>query len=46
MVRCQGGFCAPRVMDILARELGVSQKEITKAGGGSGMICGRAKNEV
>ena len=46
MGRCQGGFCAPRVMEILARELGVSQKEITKAGGGSGMICGRAKNEV
>lgn len=24
MGRCQGGFCGPRVVDLLARELGVS----------------------
>jgi glycerol-3-phosphate dehydrogenase len=26
--RCQGGFCAPRIMEILARELGISESEI------------------
>jgi glycerol-3-phosphate dehydrogenase len=29
MGRCQGGFCGPRVHEILARELGVSMDEIT-----------------
>ena len=38
MGRCQAGFCSPRVMEILARELGVSQAEITKCGGASRLI--------
>lgn len=32
MGRCQGGFCSPRVMEILARELGKPMDEITKTG--------------
>ncbi|MDP6627720.1 MAG: NAD(P)/FAD-dependent oxidoreductase [Methanopyri archaeon] len=41
MGRCQSGFCSFRVLDILARELGVDRSEITKRGGGSRMtICG------
>ena len=28
MGRCQGGFCGPRVHEILARELGVSEKDV------------------
>jgi len=40
--RCQGGFCTPRLIAILARELGVSPKEITKCGGGS-IILGDLK---
>ena len=43
MGRCQGGFCAPRVMEILARELGVSQLEVTKAGPGSELLVGKTK---
>ncbi|MGE5592567.1 MAG: FAD-dependent oxidoreductase, partial [Betaproteobacteria bacterium] len=35
MGRCQGGFCMPRVMKILSRELGVSLQKITKRGPGS-----------
>ncbi|AZT90755.1 FAD/NAD(P)-binding oxidoreductase [Caldicellulosiruptor changbaiensis] len=35
MGRCQGGFCTPRVIDILSRELGVSKTQITKFGKGS-----------
>lgn len=43
MGRCQGGFCAPRVMEILARELGISQLEVTKAGPGSELLVGKTK---
>ena len=35
MGRCQGGFCTPYMIDILAREMGVDVTEITKSGGGS-----------
>ncbi|MBQ7871859.1 MAG: NAD(P)/FAD-dependent oxidoreductase, partial [Oscillospiraceae bacterium] len=38
MGRCQGGFCSPRVLEILSRELGVPMSEITKAGGNSKII--------
>ena len=33
MGRCQSGFCSPRTMEILARELHVSMADITKSGG-------------
>ncbi len=32
MGRCQGGFCLPRVMDILSRELKIDKTHITKFG--------------
>ena len=40
MGRCQGGFCSPRVMEILCEELGVSPLEITKCGGDSKLLVG------
>lgn len=43
MGRCQGGFCGPKVIEILARELGVPQEEITKSGQGSRMLSGKVK---
>ncbi len=43
MGRCQGGFCAPRVMEILARELGIDPMEVTKAGPGSELLVGVTK---
>ena len=43
MGRCQGGFCAPRVMEILTRELGMNPMEVTKAGPGSELLVGRTK---
>ncbi len=46
MGRCQAGFCSPRTMEILARELGVSQLEITKNGGESRIAVGYTKNSV
>jgi glycerol-3-phosphate dehydrogenase len=41
--RCHGGFCMPRVMDILARELGRDLKDITKSGEGSWILGKRTK---
>ena len=43
MGRCQGGFCAPRVLEILARELGIPETEVTKAGPGSELLVGITK---
>lgn len=40
MGRCQGGFCSPRVMEILCEELGASPLEITKCGGESRLLVG------
>ena len=46
MGRCQAGFCSPRTMEILARELGISQLEITKNGGSSNMVVGLSKDRT
>lgn len=46
MGRCQAGFCSPRTMEILSRELGVDQSEITKCGGNSKLIVGTTKDRV
>ena len=43
MGRCQGGFCGSKVVEILARELGVPMNEITKFGGESKIIYERTK---
>jgi glycerol-3-phosphate dehydrogenase len=41
--RCQGGFCGPRIIEILARELRLSPEEINKGRQGSYMISGRVR---
>ena len=46
MGRCQSGFCAPRVMEILARELGVSPLALTKSGGASRLLTGMTKDQT
>lgn len=38
MGRCQGGFCAPYVMQLIAEERGIKKEEVTKKGGGSYMV--------
>lgn len=45
MGRCQAGFCSPRVIQILARELGVSELKVQKAGEQSGLLMGRIKGD-
>jgi len=41
--RCQGGFCQPLIMEILARELNIPLEAVTKRGAGSEMIRYEAK---
>ena len=43
MGRCQSGFCSPRVMEILARELDTEMPLVTKCGGDSRLIVGKNK---
>ncbi len=45
MGRCQAGFCTPKQVNILARELGVDISQITKKGGSSGLLTGYPKDE-
>ncbi|WP_432662758.1 NAD(P)/FAD-dependent oxidoreductase [Wukongibacter baidiensis] len=44
MGRCQGGFCGPRVMEILARELNKDIKEIVKDSRDSYILTGETKS--
>ena len=46
MGRCQTGFCSPKTMEILARELHIPISEVTKSGGNSGIIRGRNKDSL
>lgn len=45
MGRCQGGFCAPRVMELIAKHGGIPMEKITKNGGKSRLIVGRTRQE-
>lgn len=46
MGRCQSGFCSPRTMEILARELSIAMSEITKSGGNSRLIVSEIKEGI
>jgi glycerol-3-phosphate dehydrogenase len=43
MGRCQGGFCTPKLMKILARELRIPVEQVTLKGGDSRLLLGRTK---
>ncbi len=46
MGRCQGGFCGPRVVDILSRELGISPLCVLQDGEGSFILMEETKKEA
>ena len=46
MGRCQGGFCGPRVLEILARELHCDPMEITQDGSKTKLLLNRTKGGV
>ena len=43
MGRCQGGFCTPYIIDLLAREMGCDYTDVTKFGGKSYINIGKTK---
>ena len=43
MGRCQGGFCSPYIVELLAEELGVDYTAVTKFGGKSYINFGKTK---
>lgn len=45
MGRCQGGFCSPIVVEILARELGIPFEDVTKFGRDSVINYGKTKGD-
>lgn len=46
MGRCQGGFCGPKVMQIIARELGIPLSKVRKGGGEDSNIAVYPVKEV
>ena len=45
MGRCQGGFCSPTVVALIARERGIPFEEVTKSGKASVINYGKTKGE-
>lgn len=45
MGRCQGGFCSPYIMNLLAEELGENMEDITKCGEGSYVVTEKIKED-
>jgi glycerol-3-phosphate dehydrogenase len=45
MGRCHGGFCGPRVMDLIAKETGIPLEKVTKRGLGTEMLAGENRRE-
>lgn len=43
MGRCQGGFCGPKVIELLAGELGITVEEVNKNNIGSYMVAGKTR---
>ncbi len=44
--RCQGGFCAPRIAEILSRELNIDMTDILQDKQGTYILTGRTKGEA
>jgi glycerol-3-phosphate dehydrogenase len=46
MGRCQGGFCTPRLLDIITREAKIPITDVEKKGEGSELVLGLTKGAV
>jgi len=45
MGRCLGGFCGPKVLEIISRELNIPPEEVYNTNFGSYIIAGKTKEE-
>lgn len=43
MGRCQGGFCQPHIVELIAKERGIPLEQVTKKGKGSWLVTGVSK---
>ena len=43
MGRCQGGFCSPKIMEILERETGMKPTDVSKCGPGSELLVAEGR---
>jgi len=46
MGRCQGGFCGPRVVELIASELNISPLEVSKKGNSSNILVVKSKGLI
>lgn len=46
MGRCQSGFCSPKILTILSKELSIPMEKVTKKGGNSTLLMGRNKQDI
>ena len=46
MGRCQGGFCGPKVVEILAREWKINPLQVLKDAEGSYILAGETKEDA
>lgn len=46
MGRCQGGFCSPHIVEMIARERNIPVEQVTKSGGNSFVNVSRTKEEA
>ena len=46
MGRCQGGFCQPKILEIIARELNISPKEVLQDKFGSNIVLDYTKDGI
>ena len=44
--RCHGGFCLPRVISLMSREMGIDVVDINKKGDGSAVLFAETKKEA
>jgi|AGTN01.2.fsa_nt_gi Predicted dehydrogenase len=46
MGRCQGGFCSPQIVKIIAEELGIDEAEVMKKGRGGRLFYGHTRERA
>jgi glycerol-3-phosphate dehydrogenase len=46
MGRCQGGFCLPRIAEIISRERAISMTEVSKSGRSSFVLQGKTREGI
>jgi glycerol-3-phosphate dehydrogenase len=46
MGRCQGGFCSPYIVELIAREMNIPYESVTKSGKGSYINISKTKEDI